>query len=44
MAQECRALELAAAWADRHYLDPEGGDYQPVVERACAYGGPGTSR
>ena len=41
MAWECRALELAA-WADRHYVDPDGGDYQPVVERACAYGGAGT--
>lgn len=27
---------------NRHYLDPNGGDYQAVVERACAYGGPGT--
>jgi hypothetical protein len=42
MARECRSLELAAAWADRHYVDPAGGDYQPVVERACAYGGVGT--
>ena len=42
MARECRTLQLAAAWADRHYLDPDGGDYQPVVERACAYGGEGT--
>ena len=42
MQRECRTLELAAAWADRHYLDPTGGDYQPVVERACAYGGEGT--
>jgi hypothetical protein len=30
------------AWADRHYLDPDAGDYQPVIERACAYGGAGT--
>ena len=35
-------LELAAAWADRHYLDPSGRDYHPLVERACAYGGEGT--
>jgi hypothetical protein len=35
-------LELAAAWADRHYLDPAGGEYHPVVERACAFGGEGT--
>ena len=42
MVRECRVLELAAAWADRHYLDPAGHDYQPLVERACAYGGEGT--
>jgi len=41
-AHECRVLELAAAWADRHYLDPAGGDDQPLVERACAFGGEGT--
>ena len=40
--RECRVLELAAAWADRHYLDPTGQDYHPLVERACAYGGEGT--
>ena len=44
MVRECRTLELAAAWADRHYLDPAGGDYQPLVERACAYGGEGRRR
>ena len=42
MARECRVLELAAAWADRHYLDPTGADYHPLVERACAWGGEGT--
>ena len=42
VARECRVLELAAAWADRHYLDPTGRDYHPLVERACAYGGEGT--
>src|SRR4029450_2529801 len=42
MASECRVLELAAAGADRHYLDPTGPDYPPLVERACAYGGEGT--
>ena len=42
LVRECRVLELAAAWADRHYLDPAGRDYQPLVERACAFGGEGT--
>ncbi len=42
LARECDELVLAAAWADRHYLDPNGGDYQPLIERACAYGGDGT--
>ena len=42
LVRECRVLELAAAWADRHYLDPDGHDYHPLVERACAYGGVGT--
>ena len=42
VARECRVLELAAAWADRHNLDPTGRDYHPLVERACAYGGEGT--
>ena len=41
-ARECDELVLAATWADRHYLDPNGGDYQPLIERACAYGGEGT--
>jgi Domain of unknown function (DUF222) len=35
-------LELAAVWADRHYLDPDGLGYHPLVERACAFGGEGT--
>ena len=42
MARECRTLVLAAAWADRHYLDPDGHDYHPLVERACGFGGGGT--
>ena len=42
MQRECRVLELAAAWADRHYLDPSGREYHPLVERACAFGGEGT--
>ncbi|HEV2929987.1 MAG TPA: hypothetical protein VGW74_14940, partial [Propionibacteriaceae bacterium] len=39
VAREGRVLELAAAWADRHYLDPTGCEYHPLVERACAFGG-----
>lgn len=40
--RECDELVLAATWADRHYLDPNGLDYHPLVERACAHGGQGT--
>ena len=40
--RECDELVLAATWADRHDRDPKGLDYQPLVERACAYGGDGT--
>ena len=39
---ECRVLLLAALWADAHDLDPTRSDYQPLIERACAWGGPGT--
>jgi hypothetical protein len=42
MQRECQQLVLAATWADRHYLDPDGLDYHPLVERACAFGGEGT--
>ena len=42
VASECRTLVLAAVWADRHYLDPSGLEYHPLVERACAFGGEGT--
>ena len=42
MARECRMLELACAWADAHYLDSGSEDYQPLVRRACAWGGEGT--
>jgi len=35
-------LELACAWADAHYLDSGGDEYQPLVRRACAWGGEGT--
>lgn len=41
---ECEELVLAAAWADAHYLDPDGTrqhEYGPVVERAAAWGGDG---
>ena len=42
MARECWMLELACAWADAHYLDSGSEDYQPLVRRACAWGGEGT--
>jgi hypothetical protein len=41
-ARECRMLQLACAWADAHYLDSGSTDYQPVIQRACAWGGEGT--
>src|SRR5687768_14059701 len=41
-AAECRMLQLACAWADTHYLDSGSQDYQPVIQRACAWGGEGT--
>jgi len=41
-ARECRMLQLACAWADAHYLDSGSTEYQPVVQRACAWGGEGT--
>ena len=40
--RETRVLQLAAAWADVHDLDPTGVEYRPLIERACAWGGPGT--
>src|SRR5215211_2321246 len=40
--RECRMLQLACAWADAHYLDSDNPDYQPVIQRACAWGGEGT--
>jgi Domain of unknown function (DUF222) len=42
MARECRMLELACAWADAHYLDSGSDEYQPLIKRACAWGGEGT--
>ena len=41
-AAECRMLQLACAWADAHYLDSGGQEYQPLIQRACAWGGAGT--
>ena len=35
-------LQLACAWADAHYLDSGSGEYQPLIQRACAWGGEGT--
>ena len=42
VSAECRMLQLACAWADAHYLDSGGGEYQPLIQRACAWGGEGT--
>ena len=42
MARECRVLQLACAWADAHYLDSGSDEYQPLIKRACAWGGEGT--
>src|SRR5688500_4849569 len=41
-AAECRMLQLACAWADAHYLDSGSQDYQPLIQRACAWAGEGT--
>jgi hypothetical protein len=41
-ARECRMLQLACAWADAHYLASGSTEYQPVIQRACAWGGEGT--
>ena len=35
-------LQLACAWADAHYLDSGSEEYQPLIQRACAWGGEGT--
>jgi hypothetical protein len=42
VSAECRMLQLACAWADAHYLDSRSEEYQPLVQRACAWGGEGT--
>ena len=41
-AAECRMLQLACAWADARFLDLGGMEYQPLIQRACAWGGEGT--
>src|SRR5829696_3725217 len=40
--RESRMLQLACAWADAHYLDSGSTEYQPLIQRACAWGGEGT--
>ena len=42
LGRECRMLQLACAWADAHYLDSGSEEYQPLIRRACAWGGEGT--
>ena len=42
VSAECRMLQLACAWADAHYLDSGSEEYQPLIQRACAWGGEGT--
>jgi hypothetical protein len=42
VAAECRMLQLACGWADAHYLDSGSEEYQPLIRRACAWGGEGT--
>ena len=38
VSAECRMLQLACAWADAHYLDSDSDEYQPLIQRACAWG------
>ena len=35
-------MPRAAEWADAHELDSGSDEYQPLIQRACAYGGAGT--
>src|SRR5215204_3954240 len=42
VSAECRMLQLACAWADAHYLDSGSDEYQPLIQRACAWGDEGT--
>ena len=44
VSAECRMLRLACAWADAHYLDSGSDEYQPLIQRACAWGGEGLRR
>ena len=40
--RETRMLQLACAWADVHDIDSTAPHYQPLIERACIFGGDGT--
>jgi hypothetical protein len=42
VSAECRMLQLACAWADAHDVDSGSDEYQPLIQRACAWGGEGT--
>jgi hypothetical protein len=35
-------LQLACAWADAHDVDSGNEEYQPLIKRACVWGGEGT--
>jgi hypothetical protein len=34
-------VQLACAWADAHYLDSGSKEYEPLIQRTCAWGGEG---
>ena len=42
LAQECRQVELAAAWADAHVRDAMGLESTPLIPQAKLFGGQGT--
>jgi hypothetical protein len=42
LEREAMVLQLACAWADVHDIDTASADYQPLIERACQFGGDGT--
>ena len=42
LERETTVLQLACAWADVHDIDSTSPDYQPLIERACQFGGDGT--
>ena len=42
LERETMVLQLACAWADVHDIDSTSPDYQPLIERACQFGGAGT--